>query len=74
MELFKKARSVLVAATEIGFLLIALGIVAGILVGENVPFLGNIVGNLLGLVRALGDNGLVGLIALGVIAWIFTKK
>jgi len=74
MAVFKKAKAFLVDVTEIGFILIAFGIVAGILVGDNVPFLGNIVGNIIGLVRALGDNGLVGLIALGMIAWVFTKK
>lgn len=74
METFKKTRAFLVSITEIGFLLMALGIVAGILVGDSVPFLGDIVGNILALVRALGDNGLVGLMALGVSAWIFTRK
>lgn len=74
MDILRKAKSFLSEITEVGFVLIALGIVFGILTGPDVPFLGNIVGNLISLVRALGDNGLVGLIALGTIAWVFTKK
>jgi len=74
MDLFKKAKSFLVEVTEIGFLLIALGIIAGILAGGSVPFLGDVVSNITALVKSLGDNGLVGLLSLGVIAWIFTRK
>lgn len=60
--------------TEIGLLLIALGVVAGILFGETVPFFGAIVTNLTALIAALGQNGLVGLIALGVILYLFRKR
>jgi hypothetical protein len=73
-SLFKAAKSFLSEITEIGFLLIALGVVAGILTGGRVPFMGDVITNITGLVRSLGDNGLVGLISLGVIAWLFNKK
>ncbi len=60
--------------TEVGLALIALGIVVQILFGENATFLtGDIVGNLINLIRALGENGLVGLIALGVILYLYNK-
>lgn len=60
--------------TEVGLALIALGIVIQILFGENATFLtGDIVGNLINLIRALGENGLVGLIALGVILYLYNK-
>jgi|TARA_B110000263_G_C14916822_1_gene332964 hypothetical protein len=62
---------------EVGLLLVALGIVAQILFGSNgqpVFFVGGIVSNLLGLIDQLGDNGLVGLIALAIILWLFIKK
>ena len=53
----------------------ALGVVLGILFGPNVAFLGgDIVGNLTKLIATLGENGLVGLIALGVILYLFQKK
>lgn len=73
-QVFKMTKSFLGEVTEIGFLLIAFGVVAGILTGNSVPFLGNVVGNITGLVKALGDNGMVGLISLGMIAWVFNRK
>jgi len=40
-----------------------------------VPFLGaNVVGNIIGIVKALGNEGLVGLMSLGVIAWLINHK
>ena len=60
--------------TEIALLLIALGIVVEILFGASVPFFGGIVANLTGLISGLGQNGLVGLIALGIIIFLFRKR
>jgi hypothetical protein len=62
------------ALTEIGLMLLALGITLALLAGPQVPFLGNVVGNILSLVKELGSNGIVGLIALGVIVWLFAKR
>jgi hypothetical protein len=62
------------ALTEIGLMLLALGITLALLAGPQVPFLGNVVGNILSLVKELGSNGIVGLIALGVIVWLFSKR
>jgi hypothetical protein len=46
-----------------------------ILFGSKVGFItGDIVGNLITLIKALGDNGLAGLIALAVILWLFSKR
>jgi len=62
---------------EVGLLLVALGIVMQILFGSGgqpVFFVGGIVTNLLALIDQLGDNGLVGLIALAIILWLFIKK
>ncbi|MDD5327129.1 MAG: hypothetical protein PHY02_04855 [Phycisphaerae bacterium] len=60
--------------TEIFLLLIALGIAVEILFGNTVPFFGSIITNLTSLLSTLGDNGLVGLIALGIILFLFRKK
>ncbi len=60
--------------TEIGLLLVALGVVAGILFGPNVPFFAGIVENLTNLLATLGQNGLVGLIALSIILYLFYRK
>jgi hypothetical protein len=46
----------------------------GLLVGSNLPFFGNVTGNIMALVKSLGDAGLVGLIALGVILWLFSSR
>ena len=60
--------------TEIFLLLIALGIVVEILFGSAVPFFGGIVANLTSLLNTLGQNGLVGLIALSIILYLFYRK
>jgi ABC-type enterochelin transport system permease subunit len=56
-QVFKMTKSFLGQVTEIGFLLIALGVVAGILTGGSVPFMGDVVGNITAFVKTLGDNG-----------------
>ena len=60
--------------TEIGMMLLALAIVAALLVGGQLPFFGGVVGNIIGLVTQLGSNGLVGLIVLGIIMWLFSHR
>ena len=60
--------------TEISLLLIAIGIVVEILFGKTVPFFGGIVTNLTALLNTLGENGLVGLIALSIILFLFHRK
>jgi hypothetical protein len=62
------------ALTEVALMLLALGITLALLAGPQVPFLGNVVGNIVALVKELGSNGIVGLIALGVIVWLFSKR
>ena len=60
--------------TEIFLLLIALGVVLEILFGQQVSFFGGVVTNLTTLIKAFGDNGLVGLIALGIILYLFQRR
>jgi len=62
------------ALTEVAMMLLALGIALALLAGPSVPFLGNVTGNIIDLVKQLGSNGIVGLIALGVIVWLFSKR
>ncbi len=72
---FDKLKGWLSQVVELGLMLIALGIVLQILFGSNVGFItGDIVKNLTGMIQALGDGGLVGLIAIGIIMWLFSKK
>ena len=71
----EQIRSWLFQIIEIGLALIALGIVLQILFGNAVEFLpGDVIGNLTNLIQQLGDNGLVGLIALAIILYLYTKK
>ena len=60
--------------TEIGIALLALGIVMQVIFGKVVPFVGgDIIAHIVNLVAVLGSNGLVGLIAVGVIWAIFKR-
>ena len=52
--------------TKVVISLLALGIVVALL-GGNVPFVGGIADNIVGLVQSLGDAGIVGLIAAVII-------
>ena len=54
--------------TKAGVALLALGIILQVIFGDVVPFVGgDIVGNITAIVASLGEQGLVGLVALGVI-------
>ena len=54
--------------TEAGVALLALGIIMQVIFGDVVPFVGgDIVGNITAIVASLGEQGLVGLVALRVI-------
>jgi hypothetical protein len=68
------AKAAVKSITELGVALLALAIVATLLVGSsNMAFLGDVVGNITALVSQLGSAGLSGLIALGVVLWLFQK-
>lgn len=62
------------ALTELALMLLALAIVLSLLVGSNLPFFGTVTANIMGWVKDLGSNGLVGLIVLGLILWLFSNR
>jgi hypothetical protein len=62
------------ALTELALMLLALAIVLSLLVGSNLPFFGAVSANIMGWVKDLGSNGLVGLITLGLILWLFSNR
>jgi phosphotransferase system glucose/maltose/N-acetylglucosamine-specific IIC component len=74
MDALNAVKSWIGALTEVVLMLVALAIVCAILVGANMPFFGNVVDNLMSIVGDLGKNGLVGLIALGLIMWLFANR
>ena len=60
--------------TSVGLGLIALGVVLQILFGAVVPFLGlDVMGSVVTLVKSLGSEGLVGLVAIWVLWGIYSK-
>ncbi len=66
-----RARDTVSSLTRLGVGLLALAIVVSLLVGSsNMAFFGDVVGNITGLVAGLGNAGLPGLIALGVVIWL----
>ena len=63
------------SVTELGLAVIALGVVLQVIFGAAVAFLGlDIVGSVVGLVKQLGAEGLVGLVAVWVLWGIYSKK
>jgi len=75
MHFLQEAKKWLGEITEIALLLIALGIAVEIIFGSAVPFFGGtIVANLTALLKTLGENGIVGLIALAIILYLFHRK
>jgi hypothetical protein len=62
------------ALTEVALMLLALAIVCALLVGSQLPFFGNVTANIMAFVKDLGANGLVGLMALGIILYLFSNR
>ncbi|MBT3553172.1 MAG: hypothetical protein HOO19_06435 [Rhodospirillaceae bacterium] len=59
--------------TKIVVVLIPLAITIQVLFGAQVAFFGSVVKNLIDLLNAFGAQGLIGLIALGIVIWLFGK-
>ena len=74
MQFLEQVKRWIGEITEIALLLIALGVAAEILFGATVPWFSGIVTNITALLKTLGDNGLVGLVALGIILYLFHRK
>ena len=74
MKVIESIKAWIGAITDVGLMLLALAIVATLLVGGNLPFFGAVVSNIVALIKELGANGLVGLIAFGLIIWLFSKR
>ena len=73
--MLEKATGWIRSLTEAGLALIALGVVLQIIFGAAVPFIGiDVIGSVVGLVKELGGEGLVGLAAIWVLWGIYSKK
>jgi hypothetical protein len=61
--------------TEVGLLLISAAVVLEIIFGSEAAFLGiGILDNIIDLTAELGENGLVGIIAIGIIIWLYLRR
>jgi hypothetical protein len=72
MNWITKAGDWVKGIAHVSVLLIMLGVVWQVLFGSAVPFVGgDIVSNIMGVVTQLGSAGLVGLITVGILVWLF---
>ena len=61
--------------TEVGLLLIAAAVVLEVIFGSAVPYIGvGILDNIITLTAKLGQDGLVGIIAIGIIVWLYLRR
>ena len=79
MDMIKKAFTMagdfLSMVMDLGVKLLAVGVILQILFGSAVPFMHlDVVGNVTAFAGALGDKGLVGLVALAILFWAWNKK
>ena len=72
---FALAGALLTSVLDLGVKLLAVGVILQIVFGAAVPFMGlDILANVIKFVTALGSQGLVGLVAIGVLGWAFNRK
>ena len=77
MEILNKFRTWASALAEVGVSLIALGIVLEVLFnGQGIPFWPNInvIGNVQSIIAGFSAQGLVGLVAVGFLFWVFNRS
>tara|TARA_Y100000310_G_C20674039_1_gene811869 strand:- start:421 stop:660 length:240 start_codon:yes stop_codon:yes gene_type:complete len=60
---------------DLGISLLCLAIIAGLLFGTAAPFFPvDVIGNVVAVTKSLGSEGLVGLVAVWVLASIFNRQ
>ena len=60
---------------DLGISLLCLAIIAGLLFGPAAPFFPvDVIGNVVAVTKSLGSEGLVGLVAVWVLASIFNRQ
>ena len=72
--MISKIKQIMREIIDFGLLLIAIAIILELLFGPSTPFLGqNIIDNLVELIQDLGDAGVVGLISIAIIIYLWNK-
>ena len=75
MGIIDTVKSWLRQIAEVGLLLIAAAVVLEIIFGSPVEFVGlSILDNITALTRELGEQGLVGIISIGIIVWLYLRR
>ena len=60
---------------EVGMLVIAVAVVLELIFGSAVPFIGiGILDNITALTAQLGSEGLVGIITIGLVVWLYMRR
>ena len=60
---------------EVGLLVIAVAVVLELIFGSAVPFIGiGILDNITALTAQLGSEGLVGIITIGLVVWLYMRR
>ena len=72
--MISKIKQIMREIIDFGLLLIAIAIILELLFGPSTPFLGeNIIDNLVSLIQDLGNAGVVGLISIAIIIYLWNK-
>ena len=75
MGMFETVKSWLRQISEVGLLIIAAAVVLEIIFGSPVDFIGlSILDNITALTRELGEQGLVGIISIAIIVWLYLRR
>ena len=75
MGMLDTVKSWLRQVAEVGLLVIAAAVVLEIIFGSPVDFIGlSILDNITALTRELGEQGLVGIISIAIIIWLYLRR
>ena len=75
MNMLDTVKSWLRQVSEVGLLVIAAAVVLEIIFGSPVDFVGlSILDNITALTRELGEQGLVGIISIAIIIWLYLRR
>ena len=75
MGMIDTVKSWLKQIAEVGLLVIAAAVVLEIIFGSPVEFIGlSILDNITALTTKLGQDGLTGIIAIGIIVWLYLRR
>ena len=75
MSMFDTVKNWLRQIAEVGLLVIAAAVVLEIIFGSPVDFVGlSILDNITALTRELGEQGLIGIISIAIIIWLYLRR